>query len=127
MQPRLGWSFSLLHAFVSPWGALHDAGDPKIPKDAFFILLKMHFPFVVPCLAFHICSEAFEPTTLYVHNGFDRDLVATLVPSKRKLKQFAEEEQMPPHPQFQVLTQNISDLWNFQVACKIQGAQIHKC
>ena len=98
MQPRLGWSFFLLHAFVSPWGALHDACDAKIPKDAFLILLKMHFPFVVPCLAFHICSEAFEPTTLYVDSGFYTGLVASSVPSKRKLEQDAEEEQTQPHP-----------------------------
>ena len=127
MQPRLGWSFSLLHAFVSLWGALHNACDPKIPKDAVLILLKMYIPSVVPCLTFHICSEAFEPTTLHVHNGFDTGLVASSVPSKRKLEQDAEEEQMPPHPQFQVLTQNISYLWNFQAACKGQRAQIHKC
>ena len=127
MQPRSGWSFFSLHAVVSLWDALHDACDLKILKDALLILLKMHFPFVAPCLAFHICSEAFEPTTLYVDNEFDKRLVASSVPSKRKLEQDAEEEQMPPHPQFQVLTQNISYLWNFQPACKGQGVQIHRC
>ena len=98
LQPRSRSSIFLLHAFASPRDALHDACDPKIFKDACLILLKMRFLFVAPCLAFHICSEAFEPTTLHVHNGFDTGLVASSVPSKRKLEQDADEEQMQPHP-----------------------------
>ena len=90
--------FFFLHDVVSFWDALHDACDLKILKDALLILLKMHFPFVAPCLAFNICSEAFEPTTLYVDNGFDTSLVASSVPSQRKLEQDAEEEQTQPHP-----------------------------
>ena len=88
----------LLHAFASARDAPHDASDPKIFKDACLILLKMRFLFVAPCLAFHICSEAFEPTTLYVDSGFYTGLVASSVPSKRKLEQDAEEEQTQPHP-----------------------------
>ena len=98
MQPRSGWSCFLLHAAVSLWDALHDVCDLKFLKDALLILLKMHFPFVAPCLAFNICSEAFEPTTLYVDNGFGTSLFASSVPSKRKLEQDAEEEQTKPHP-----------------------------
>ena len=88
----------LLHAFASPRDALHDACDPKIFTDACLILLKMRFLFVAPCLAFHICSEAFEPTTLYVDSGLDTSLVTSSVPSKRKLEQNAEEKQIQPHP-----------------------------